>query len=461
MLVGPVCAALTAPSRRRLTWQLAALVHRHASPPPQQQNVPTQAHHCATLSSADDLTPFVESIHAFTKASDTRVAVVATGAGSDFIRTLLSVGGASSTVLEAVVPYAVEAQGKYLGYDMHASVHPSSARDFALTALERAVAMCAAQAGGGQRQPQAVGLAVTASLATNRQRRGANRALIAVAVEGGRVKLYEVSLEKERRDRQGEDRAVTWVMLHALSTAIGEVAADIAPAIPLPQGLLDGVGEALTVTDVTPPPDPIAALLSGDGSVRSVTVHPNGRISVDCPFKGAVLAGSFNPLHDGHVGLLQGAAAAAGNLPLAFELALTNADKGRLDAATVAARIRQFHGKHTLLLTAAPTFIEKTQVLPGCAFVVGADTAERLIMEKYYGGTQEGLHAAFETVAVANCRFVVAGRLDEATGKFVNFESVKECEAVGVDAGLFQTLTEAEFRMDISSSALRAKGQRL
>eukprot|EP01048_Picozoa_sp_COSAG05_P043519 COSAG05_NODE_24114_length_253_cov_1.688312_1_plen_29_part_01 len=29
-------------------------------------------------------------------------------------------------------------------------------------------------------------------------------------------------------------------------------------------------------------------------------------MSVDCPFKGAVLAGSFNPLHDGHVGLLHG-----------------------------------------------------------------------------------------------------------------------------------------------------------
>ena len=66
-------------------------------------------------------------------------------------------------------------------------------------------------------------------------------------------------------------------------------------------------------------------------------------MSVDCPFKGAVLAGSFNPLHDGHVGLLHGAAAAAEpGLPPAFELALTNADKGKLDAATVEARTTVF-----------------------------------------------------------------------------------------------------------------------
>eukprot|EP01048_Picozoa_sp_COSAG05_P025931 COSAG05_NODE_6832_length_894_cov_1.788679_1_plen_78_part_10 len=77
-------------------------------------------------------------------------------------------GGASSTLLEAVVPYAVEAQNDYLGYDTHASVHPATARDFALTALGRAAAMCDKQASSGppHRRPRPVGLALTASLAT-------------------------------------------------------------------------------------------------------------------------------------------------------------------------------------------------------------------------------------------------------------------------------------------------------
>lgn len=378
----------------------------------------------------------------------------------DFIKSLLSVGGASSTVLEAVVPYAVEAQTDYLGYHTHASVDPASARDFAETALARAAAQCAAGDDGAALTP--VGLAVTASLATNRTRRGANRALIATAISG-KVTLYELNLEKEHRDREGEDRCVSWAMLEAVCVALSEAAGTSAPMVSLPPGLLDGEGEGVTVTDITPPADPIAALLAGE--VGSVTVHPNGRMSADCPFNGAVLAGSFNPLHEGHVGLLTAGAEATG-LPMAFELALTNADKGSLDAETVAARVAQFAeggagGGMTLLLTTAPTFIEKTRAVPGCTFVVGYDTAVRLIMDKYYGGTNAGLREAFRDVADVGASFIVAGRVSDDSGEFESFDAEVECAAVGVDAGLFRTMTEGEFRMDISSSELRAKGKGL
>lgn len=376
-----------------ITTQLATLASHSALSP-----TCTDAHE-----SQGEITPLVEKIHAFTKAYNTRVAVVATGAGSvrcfaiplhlrawcrsilapmpaaavtdkcsqlqHLIKSLLSVPGASSSVLEAVVPYAVEAQTEYLGYAVHASVDPATARDFAETALQRATSMCEAaminaRDDVGDMLP--VGLAVTASLATNRARRGANRALVATAIPG-KVKLFELSLEKERRDREGEDICVTWTMLHALSIAIGEASGKSAPDATLPTNLLDGTGEGIVVTDVTPPIDPIAALIAGN--VRSVAVHPSGRISADCPFKGAVLAGSFNPLHEGHIGLLT-AAAHATSQPMAFELALTNADKGSLDVETVAQRVGQFapggvgEGM-TLLLTMAPTFIDKTASLPG------------------------------------------------------------------------------------------------
>jgi hypothetical protein len=181
-------------------------------------------------------------------------------------------------VLEAVVPYAVEAQTDYLGYHTHASVDPASARDFAETALARAAAQCAAD-GAGREAGAAltpVGLAVTASLATNRTRRGANRALIATAISG-KVTLYELNLEKEHRDREGEDRCVTWAMLEALTAALSEAAGTPAPTVRLPEGLLDGEGEGVTMTEITPPLDPIAALLAGE--VGSVTVHPSGRVS--------------------------------------------------------------------------------------------------------------------------------------------------------------------------------------
>ena len=114
--------------------------------------------------------------------------------------------------------------------------------------------MCA-DSGEGERRP--IGLAVTASLATNRERRGANRALIAAALPDS-VQLYEVSLEKERRDREGEDRVVTWAMLQALCEALQAAAPPSlptpAPRVSLPAGLLGGEGEGIAVSDATPPP---------------------------------------------------------------------------------------------------------------------------------------------------------------------------------------------------------------
>ena len=53
----------------------------------------------------------------------------------------------------------------------------------------------------------------------------------------------------------------------------------------------------------------------------------------------------------------------------------------------------------------------------GVAFVVGQDTAERLVMEKYYGGTLDGLQSAFESVAKAGCSFIVAGRTNSDSGE--------------------------------------------
>jgi hypothetical protein len=38
------------------------------------------------------------------------------------------------------------------------------------------------------------------------------------------------------------------------------------------------------------------------------------------------------------------------------------------------------------------------------------DTAERLVMPKYYGGTVEGMVAALTEIQQLHCEFLVAGR---------------------------------------------------
>ena len=174
-------------------------------------------------------------------------------------------------------------------------------------------------------------------------------------------------------------------------------------------------------------------------------------IPADSPPPAALLCGSFDPLHDGHRGL----ARAAGRhllAPVHFELSVINVDKPPLAAESVARRAAQFADFTPLWLTAAPTFLEKSALFPGCAFVLGHDTALRLIDSRYAGGTEAGRDRVLGQLLAAGARFVVGGRLD-SVGRF------RTWEWGGPFAELFVALTEADFRRDVSSTALREAQQ--
>ena len=71
----------------------------------------------------------------------------------------------------------------------------------------------------------------------------------------------------------------------------------------------------------------------------------------------------------------------------AFELSISNADKGQLETNVVVQRAKQFDsdGQNRLILTRdAPLFSQKAKLLPNTTFVVGYDTAVRLVDPKYY-----------------------------------------------------------------------------
>lgn len=194
------------------------------------------------------------------------------------------------------------------------------------------------------------------------------------------------------------------------------------------------------------------ALLSDLLAARcaTLTIAPEGAARVDHPPEGLILSGSFNPLHPGHEGMLAAAGAMLG-VPGAFELAVVNADKGALSPAEIARRSTQFAGRHTLVLSREPLFAGKAALYPGRAFVLGYDTAERLLDPRYYGG-EAGLCAALDAIRAAGCALVVAGRL--AGG---SFRTAAELRVPAGYADLITPIPEARFRADISSTALRAR----
>ena len=87
-----------------------------------------------------------------------------------------------------------------------------------------------------------------------------------------------------------------------------------------------------------------------------------------------VVPGSFNPLHEGHLGLMRSASAKIG-VPLeecSFELAVKNADKGHIDVAEVERRVQQFTDRGLrVCVTTRPLYIEKARVFQNANFVVG------------------------------------------------------------------------------------------
>jgi hypothetical protein len=94
-------------------------------------------------------------------------------------------------------------------------------------------------------------------------------------------------------------------------------------------------------------------------------------------------------------------------------------------------------------------------VLPGTSFIVGLDTATRILDRKYYPGA-DGLEVMLQMLAQQHVRFVVAGRVADPSagvGQFLTLDA--DLLVPPGHESTFIGLTEEEFRLDVSSSMLR------
>lgn len=186
------------------------------------------------------------------------------------------------------------------------------------------------------------------------------------------------------------------------------------------------------------------------GACATLTIARDGAVRTDAPPVGAILSGAFNPLHAGHEGMAAAAARLTG-LPASFELAVVNADKGALGLDEIRRRAAQFAGRHTLTLSRAPLFVEKAHLYPGSSFILGFDTAARLLDPRYYGG-EAAMLAALDAIAARGCRLLVAGRL---AGD--HFRTLADLPVPAAYTTLFTPIPESLFRADISSTELRRR----
>ena len=353
------------------------------------------------------------------------------GAGNYALAWLLGVGGASRTVLETRVPYGYLAMTDFLGgYAPEQTVSADTARRMARSAWQRGLSL-------RESEVPIVGLGCTATIATDRTKRGDHRAFISTCDATG-VTTDSLVLEKGLRDRAGEEDVVSRLVIAALARSSG-VDAEI-------DLKLSGCESMLTET--AGHADPIESLLNGDANW--VVIGPDGNSVVDIEPPKYLLPGSFNPLHEGHIKLAAAAANVFGG-PMAFELSVTNVDKPPLAAAEIRRRVDQFSRVGSVVLTRAETFYKKARLFPGCGFVIGWDTATRLIQPRYYDDSESAMLTALAEMWGSGCRFLVAGRAD---GHGV-FRTLSDIDLPGGFHPLFLDLPEGSFRADVSSTAMR------
>ena len=249
---------------------------------------------------------FIRAIH----AAPVELVLAVTGGGSRAIADLLEVPGGSRTLVEAVVPYSAAALSDWLGARPEHFCDDRTARAMAMAAYQRAIRL--AEPAGANSPPRTLaGVACTASLASDRPKRGAHRLLAALQTES-LTRVDSLELTKGLRSRPAEEELVAAVVLNLIAEACG-------------------LDERLDL-NLTPPEQIVSAratappawqnLLAG----RIASADAQGNESPPAAMRAsrrAIFAGAFNPLHDGHRRMARVAAERL-QLPVEFEISILN-----------------------------------------------------------------------------------------------------------------------------------------
>ena len=344
------------------------------------------------------------------------------GGGLGALDKLLSVAGASNTVLEGVIPYSNQSMTQLLKHEPEKSCCEETAKKMAMAAYQRARKL------GGQ-----FGFAITSALTTTWEKKGKCRTHIAYQdKKKTRIWNYELDPKDSRED---QEKIVSQYGLDCLYRVLMDYKDD--------ESIETEIGVRLQ------------ELYKGEVSA----VIPNS-VKVR-----AILPGSFNPIHEAHIKMKKDAEARLG-CKVYLELCVNNADKGWIDYINLCNRIDNIE-KHfpleDIIFTNTPLMHQKMQAIGNnIHFVIGMDTLIRIIDDKYYDSRHDRA-VLFHEFRQNGGKFLVYGRhlKENQVISYLNGKIEKQfftLKDIRIPLGFHEICTgvnEQDFKIDISSTELR------
>jgi nicotinic acid mononucleotide adenylyltransferase len=395
--------------------------------------------------SSSSVVSVIRSTHdANSRSGGFKFSIAVAGGGSSGINALMTVPGASATVLNAQIPYAREAFDRYIAPQSPPEKYASAE---AASKLARAALNDARSLVHNVDWPVGVGLA--AALVSASPRRGPHHAFLCMETEWSSV-AFSIDLIKDIRTRSEEEDVCGALLVRAISCLSLQ---------------LDPSSGCREVTDVLLRNDeqvvisvemksaPIERLLTSPSNVNSI-LFDDSKFSVDPNIRSCVIfPGSFNPAHAGHEAMIE-AAQKMGHSTVILELSVANVDKPSLELHEVHRRVSALKG-HKVIVTQAPRFAQKISLFSQVTFLVGLDTAERLLDPQYSGGDEARMLTDLRQMQSKGIRFIVADRVGRQ-GEFLKLSELMSYQTL--DSDLREMFVEIpNFRMDISSSEIRRR----
>lgn len=359
------------------------------------------------------------------KGSTPSIYIIATGAGAGLQKDIWSIPGASWILAGAEFPYAREVTEETLGYKPEKFTSPETAIALAQRAYFRALAY---HSGG-----QTIGLGMSCSVATNREKRGENL-IYAAAMSNDKciIAAYQLAQGKGEMLRASQDRIASDLGAEMILHLAGRL-----------EGFASFPGRIEFSREAQK--DFLNVFMSRpyhtkDGE-RLKRVYFN-EISEEC----VLIPGTFNPIHSGHDSLANAAMIATGGRTPVLTITIDPPHKDSLTIQDLLHRSALLKGQNVFYSQGDPLFIDKARSHPGVPFAIGADTMDRMLDPKWC--PVEPMLEEFHNLGT---KFYVRGRI--VNGEFLYRDNVaNKWKLNEKDGSLFIHMPG---RCDISSTEIR------